>query len=381
MTTVKTQVRLPQYSGHPVGRSFQGPAGMLVELLDVNDWCLQVGDIGGAASWSDTVTAKQAAIALLPNSPAYNWYKANQSKSSASLATWVGFKAAIILEFAPPVDAGDKVEIIKSFKQAKDERVGDFLNRIRIGHERYILGLAADFNIAPYTAETPAEQAYRDKVISITTDYYLASFFLVGLHDFLLKDVTLVGCTSLDEMVAVAKRSEQAFLQGAKPHKISAVQPDASGVENSAAKSQNFEAMIAAAVAAAFAKGGANKPSSKAKGAGRPKEDITCFFCFAKGHYANECKARQQERDAGKWRPTVRDAFMTKEAYNALSPDAKQRGRDMIAAGVHTHAVPERGSVAAARPSVWANPESGPAQEGLFNRFFQGPQYQVPSGN
>jgi hypothetical protein len=111
------------------------------------------------------------------------WYKANQSKNSASLATWVGFRAAIIAEFAPPGDARDKVDILKSFKQLKDERVGDFLNRIRIGHERFILGLAADYNVAPYTAESAVQVSYRESVVAITTDYYLASFFLVGLRE------------------------------------------------------------------------------------------------------------------------------------------------------------------------------------------------------
>jgi hypothetical protein len=66
-----------------------------------------------------------------------------------------------------------------------------------------------------------------------------------------LKDVTQAGCTVLKDMVRVAKRSEQAFLQGAKKHKISAVQPDASGSEDTSAKAHNFEAMIASAVAAA----------------------------------------------------------------------------------------------------------------------------------
>jgi hypothetical protein len=311
------------------------------------------------------------------------WYKANQSKNSASLATWVGFKAAIIAEFAPPGDAGDKVDILKSFKQLKDERVGDFLNRIRIGHERFILGLAADYNVAPYTAESAVQVSYRESVVTITTDYYLASFFLVGLHDFLLKDVTRAGCTVLEDMVRVAKRSEQAFLQGAKPHKISAVQPDASGNEDASSKGQNFEAMIASAVAAAMnINKSANRPSSKQKGNGRPKEDITCFFCFAKGHYANECKTRQAERDAGKWRPTIKDQAMSKDAYANLSSEVKQKGRDMIAAGVRSSFTPEMGSVAATPPpSVW-NTQQNTGQEGMFNRYFQGPgAYPTPAGN
>jgi hypothetical protein len=256
------------------------------------------------------------------------------------------------------VDACEKVDIIKSFRQEKDERVGDFLNQIKIGYDRFILGLAASFLVAPSNSETPAEKTRREMAVGLATEYHLASFFLVGLQDHLLRDVTKSRSTLLEEMLQVAKRSEQAHAQTAKGHRIAAAAAPVP-VEPTLAEA------VAAAVAAAFASRGGGGGGGKGQGQGqsggqggktktRPLSEVTCYFCLTLGHYSNNCELCKKERAQGKWRPTIKDAIMSKEAFDKVSKEEKQRGRTFQAS--------------AAAPPVGAVTDV--TNERLFSSFF-----------
>ena len=206
-----SKVQVPPYSGYPVGQTFQGHQGQQTELYEVRDWCVRVQTIGKAASWDDTVLGGHAAFALIPQTPAYNWYR--NHVEDQTIQQWPAFMSAIIKEFSAPVGAVEKVNILNSFKQQRNEQIGDYVNRIRLRYKTFRLGLEGTFTEAKWAAESAGQKATRAEVIQKCVDYHLGSFFLVGLREEILVDVTRQDCATLDEMIASAKRSEQ-FIQG-----------------------------------------------------------------------------------------------------------------------------------------------------------------------
>jgi hypothetical protein len=82
-----------------------------------------------------------------------------------------------------------------------------------------------EFLSAQFAADTQQLVAYRQSVIQVVLKYHMASFFLLGLKDDLLKDVTKNNYRTLEEMVATARFSEQAQMQGRSRHTIAEVHP------------------------------------------------------------------------------------------------------------------------------------------------------------
>ena len=212
---------VPPYSGHPVGKSFQSVDGLRTELFEVFDWTLQAETRGQANKWADDVLAKQAAMAFPPATPAYNWYKLHQK----DVQTWALMKPAIEREFMPPFDAADKVAVLKSFRQERGERVSDYSTRITLSYQRMTHNLESLFEVDPtYSAEDAQTKAYRRKVVAKVLDFHRASFFLVGLDEDLMAEVTRSGSEDMEVMLNIAKRAEQARNQAGRPHRISAVE-------------------------------------------------------------------------------------------------------------------------------------------------------------
>ena len=85
--TIKTSVDLPVYSGQPVNQKYTGKDGTSTELYRVQDWLFEIQKIGRAGNWSATTMATQAAMKLVPGSPASNWIKVvEQSGNAAAIA-------------------------------------------------------------------------------------------------------------------------------------------------------------------------------------------------------------------------------------------------------------------------------------------------------
>ena len=71
-----------------------------------------------------------------------------------------------------------------------------------------------------------------------------------------------------------------------------------------------------------------NKPSRKDKT--RDSNKVWCYHCGVQGHYCNTCPTRQAERAQGKYRATILCPFITKEQWDRLTRDEKQRGKYMV---------------------------------------------------
>ena len=163
-------------------------------------------------------------------------------------------------------------------------------------------------------------------------------------------DVTRQDCATLDEMIASAKRSEQSLIQGrgARASAISHVaevapQPSLAHSQAQAMAKDYIDAYMAEISKVTSGKGGQGNPSKKNKG--RPKIEITCFFCGKIGHYSNDCSVQKYEWEAGKWHPTVQDRAISKEDYERLPKEERQRGRLLFGSSLPS-------AVAAAGPTI-----------------------------
>jgi len=295
--TLKAHITIPQYSGRPCGSTFQGEKGTQTEMYTARAWARRVSRVKTAANWTDQVAAQHAQLALIPNQPSGLW-SANMY-DEPYMDTWTDMMPQLIKEFSPFINASDKVDI-------------------------------GEFSGPEWQNETAAEKAKRAKIIKTVTSFHLATFFLVGLHDGLLKDVTKANVHKLEDMLAVAKISEAAIEQGRKRHVIAGV-PEPQHVH----QPDEFDPEVDDEFVA-FVRGQLNKSISRARGrgrgsssAGRGRQSYSCYFCFIPGHLANECQRRQRERADGKWRDSVQDTAVSKAEFDARPP---RQGRTRPAA-------------------------------------------------
>ena len=303
---------------------------------------------------------------MVPGSPIGVWFHLRKITNSVP-ATWDEFKAAVLKEFAPAVDATRRAEILGSFKQKPKERVGDFLNRISVGYTEFLGGM----DIRRARGTDAGTQAAVDAAMSTNKAYHLSSFFRTGLREPMLTDVTKIGVSDLEGMVEVAKRSEQA----ANQHKgavggVSQEPKDLQEMVNNLVDKAIAARDAAAAQAGSQGQAGvaATNNGGGKKNKTRPLSDVICFFCFVKGHYSNDCTKRKDERNEGKWRPTVKDQIMTKEQYDKLSQAEKNKGK-AIALGKSSSAAVQAG-VTYAQVS---NPSSDVNDEEAWNRYYSNP--------
>jgi hypothetical protein len=249
------------------------------------------------------------------------------------MASWDDLKPQLLAEFATYVNASDKVDILRSFTQKPDELVPHYHNRIQVEYKKFTEDIEDEFTSPPYDKETAMMKTYRAEVIRKVLEYHLASFFLVGLKDELLRDVTKANAKTLDQMLQIARFSEQASMQGKARHTLAAVSQDRNEPEPTGPDlGLNAEEI---AFIRQMGNGGGKKNYSNgggSNGGGKPRNGggnggggIRCFFCLIPGHKADACRRRAKERAEGKYRHTVNDATVSQEEFNKL-PRAGKNG-------------------------------------------------------
>ena len=323
---IKGQIVVPRYSGHPEKTSFQGEKGLQTELFSASKWARRIDQIKGAAGWTDSTTAHHAKLALLPTQPTGVWLDVNAEEPF--MGKWSTMRPMLIAEFAVYIDASEKVEILRSFRQLPSEAVGAYVNRIRLNYQRFLEDLEKEWD----PNETAVEAAVRKATVKKVTEYHLGSFFCLGLADSLLKDVTKSNKTSLEDMVTIAKQTERANLQAKKRHNISAVEESAAPAVATAvsppAPTPAPQDEIIAFVRSQMNKnrnpgrgrGGQRSRGNRGRGRGNGR-NLSCFYCFVsgdRGHYANECPVRDSDRRAGRYRNNINDPIMSQEEFVRL---------------------------------------------------------------
>ena len=331
--THTASIDLDKYSGLPRGSRFPTSQGERTEQYEVGDWCRRVETIAASVSWTDTVTASHAALALVPGSPAENWLRLQQKEKKVQ--EWPQFKALIIARFSPPVTAMQRVAMIRSMKQDKNERVEDFKNRLQIQFESLEDGVKA--NVDKTWGVIPDGDAKIEVIRKTTTsamEYVLQCLFLAGLQERFVTDITKSEAKTLDEMVDVAKKTEVAA--GPGNGRIAAITADEERPEETdkPITRGEIERMIAAISRSTDSK--QKDKEAKTSKKQRPQErqratDIVCYYCFTKGHTTKACKAITADRRAGIHRATVRDQPMTKAEFNNLTYEERTKGKHMVA--------------------------------------------------
>ena len=318
--TIKTSVDLPVYSGHPVNTKYTGKDGACTELYRVQDWLFEINKIGKAGGWTPEIMATQAAMKLVPGSPAANWMKVvEQSRDNAKIAevsTWEPFCKAMIREFGAPADFGSLVALLHSFKQEQNELVRDFYNRLVLGYNEFTLSLPEAFTGDPWDSETDDKTLKKRRATSdVVTNFHLKAFFVSGLKPDIRKEVIKSGPDDIDDILAMAKRLEQAKMQEKKT--------------NPPAGSTFTTAALNSAVNARLAELGFGPAPTVAATSTKPKEgqskrrerggDVICFYCGS-AHLASKCEQRAADRARGVWRPTARCPESSKSQWDARDP-------------------------------------------------------------
>ncbi len=315
--TLKSQFKIPEYSGRAKRSTFQGANGIRTELYSITDFIRQVQTIRKAASWKDEVTAEYVKLAFLPDSPVYDWYVNNLDETWMN--SWDELAKKLEAQFATFVSVSDKVDILKSFKQRTSEESAHYYQRIVKGYNRFLEDMEREMSSSDlFKNETPPAKLQRQLVIRETTKFHIKNFFALGLHPELLADVTKSGKTSLEDIMNVAKQSEQASLQAAKRHTIAQVED----LAHPATSPEITEELLVAALKKFQGK---FKPRSgpgkqPGRGAAPGKSTVTCHYCNNRGHYANECKKRIRDRTVNNvWRQNITDTPTSKEDWYRAS--------------------------------------------------------------
>lgn len=325
--TIKTAVDLPVYSGHPIHTKYQGKDGQSTEIYKVQNWLYEIAKIGRAGSWSDETIATQAAMKLVPQSPAYNWLKVvEQSGDDArinELKTWATFEKAMTREFGAPTDFGTLVSLLQSFRQESNELVRDFYNRLVLGFNEFNLSLPDVFEGPPFDGETDEQVTRRKLITNRVTTFNLRAFFVAGLRPELRKKIIEAGPKNTDEILEMAKRFEQSRLQDKKDKAPSSIPANVLASAVSAELARLGYATTAGAAPTAPVAAAASKTKPKEK---KVSSDVICFYDGVAGHLASKCERRAADRARGVWRPTINDPELTRAQWEALTKEERSKG-------------------------------------------------------
>ena len=318
---LNSRVSLPDYSGLKIGSKYVGRDGKeSSEVFDADDWIFLVESTFEAAGYEEDKWVKTARVKLVPQTPAFMW-----SRVAGEFKKWSDFREAFLDQFATKESAIEKVNLLKSFKQRGKEPVQQYLNRLTLNHSKFLKDLPKEFE---GWSEDKAILKERHKVITRVTQYYSRAFFLAGLRDEILAQCTIGGTENFDEVVLSAQRTEMALHLKEKTAAMSALNSNdfKKAVQEEVQRQLRESSTSSGTVSAAQAQGQGRNGKDKGDKKFRDPATVTCFYCGQKAHYATTCSQRQDDRDKGIYRPTVQCPKMTREQFNSLSAEDKNRG-------------------------------------------------------
>ena len=360
---------LVKFSGHPKGSTYRGPEGNIKENYTVTEWLRRVEDFAKVNGWKEEQKVSKAAQAFVDGTPAWTWYH------KQTLRKWyqnfAEFKQAITDRFRSELTAKDRVDALRSLKQARNETTRAYLDRVETEFEKVVDGAAGIWKQAELAALSPETQTGIKEGREKTLDFVMQCFFEMGLNDEIMVDITKAGVTKLEDMLACAARTEKTkgttaqVLAIGELGAICGVQEEQSSTnphhrEQQGMSVEDIQNMITAAIKGKSPKGKDKDPNKKKD----RRKDFICHFCLVPGHTAYLCKTRRKERQEGKWRPTIKDKVMTREEFYNLTAEERQKGSKMAGEQTTNAAISHRRPAELPVPSnVWQKAWMGFAQE------------------
>ena len=307
MAAAKPTVTLSPYSGNPIGTRLSGGG---TEDFTPENWVRRVEIIANSAGWNSKQKASNAALALLPNTPAERWYAYHGQ--GGQLDEWEDFKAALIKEFAPPPTVMEKVAMFRSMKLDKAERTADYTNKLHLKFAKFEDGLQHIWAGPSYADEATDDKLKkrRERVVQDVIEHLKMIMFAAGLPDGYVAEITKRKAASLPEMLEICKLAEAAqAATAAKQKPISAT-----GVEEHPTPTSKEEI---AEMVAAIMKGNAKEAKTKqeAQKKQRDTSKATCYYCFKVGHIVPQCPTKKEDRAKNVYKLTAKDPPLTKEQW------------------------------------------------------------------
>ena len=342
MATVR--LTLPVYSGHESGTSYVLDGKTVKEEFTTLEWLERVADIAKASGADMDGAALQAALHLVPQSPAAIWLRVRKDAGDQNIETWTGFSTEITKEFQSGATTADFVKAMRSMKMQKGERTGDFANRCRLIHNKMAEGLRLPTAYLVTDNKGTKEEATK-KVLGAVSDFYLQAIFSAGLREDILEEVTAAGADTMDEMLAVAKRVEAARGTNTKKAKIAAMgasrrTTDSSDEDSSSDDEQSVKARLKKleAIAAKEKKGDKKGDNKKKKKGDKKDKDKTqgkpcCWYCTERGHIMPDCELMEDDREKGVYRACVKTEAMSEAEFKKLSRKEKYIGKEYCPGG------------------------------------------------
>ena len=250
---------------------------------DIELWIDQVERAARRCGWSDQATAA-AALTRMEDGAA-QWIRASE-KRGKNLDDWPTLKAALMLDFAEPLNNLAAARAVINLQQKVKEDVQTFFDRVVLAVDR------KNFNYTEAEKQLPEYRSAQEK------DIYM--FFAAGLREE-FRDRALAGTsppTDADSLLAAAKNIEKELYR--------ARAPDISVAEISVGEnSMSLQEQIAALTAEIAAM----RPGATGGASGRA--NVVCYHCNKKGHYKRDCFLWKKESAAtrtGGARPKTRSS-------------------------------------------------------------------------
>lgn len=312
---------LPRYSGKKKGQQYQTETGMVTEMLTAEAWTKKVDRAQKQCSWSETVTAAQAEACLPDDTPAALWYEYTSNKED--LSTWTAFKSALLKNYGQPMSVAELVKLQKECKQGKNERVMDFIVRTRMAHDKLwdAYTPSSKISTADDTLKKDRERVWEDR-----KEHGVICYVIGGLQEDVLAKVTEAEANTVEEILKVAKKMEEVAEQSKASQKkqVASVEVEGSVV----AELKEVKAELAALKRGS--KGAGQGAAQTDGGPRKPRQKPWCYYCLVEGHISPKCPKKEEAEAEGKYRATVRDAFVTKEEYERLPRADKLKGKKFV---------------------------------------------------
>ena len=336
-------ITLPPYTGYKKGTQYQGPTGQMTECRDAHEYVLAVERAVAPAHLSDEDIMSRVIQVLVPGSPVAQWHRMKEMEGA--IKGWEDLKTGILDAYGLQMSAYERVQLIHRNQQGKQESGFDFMVRMKLLVSKFAQSQEHIWKRPEFVAMTAEQKAGRVKGLEASYEDLLTVLFLSGINTEVFKEIDRQDTTALSEMLKIAKKYEQHQTAKASHGRVAAV-----GIANDddirvdteeerrKAENDRVDARVAALLRQAGISAGA-KPDGTAQvaavkeGKKKKKKDLattSCFYCLAKGHFANMCKVRQADRQGGIFRPTMKCQPMTQEEFSALPHDEKNKGRNLV---------------------------------------------------